>query len=301
MMDAIEEGRGLNTRLLAVGRAARVWWRLSRNYSVVIGGLVSSDGVVRVDGEVGGVDVVASKRHLEELGVVDDALLHEGDDLVLVSDAVVDVVVELHQYLVGDLTALIEELDLVGVGEVEAVLSENVELADVRPGVEAVAHGVHGPDAHVLATSEQVHPVDLSVQALPVEGHGQPGERVDEVEGGEVGCPVEVEGVDEENVPRERHAQNLRAVGVLQVDRAVLDVVATPQQQFSLPVELDGGIGLVHLVRLLDDLRRSLLQLTLGRVDHLVQVVDVTEASALLLSQHGGRGLLSEEVAAGSK
>lgn len=46
-----------------------------------------------------------------------------------------------------------------------------------------------------------------------------------------------MEGVDEEDIPRERDEADLGAKRVLKVDSAMFDVVAAPEQQLSLSVE----------------------------------------------------------------
>ena len=52
----------------------------------------------------------------------------------------------------------------------------------MRPRVVSIAHGVHGPNAHVLAASKKVHLVDLAIEVLPVGGERNPREAVDVLE-----------------------------------------------------------------------------------------------------------------------
>jgi len=80
-------------------------------------------------------------------------LLHKVDDLILDSDRVVHVVVQLHLKLVFQLAVLLQKLlFLYGVGKVFIIFGEQTGFADVGPVVELVAHGVLGPDAQILAT-----------------------------------------------------------------------------------------------------------------------------------------------------
>ena len=147
------------------------------------------------------------------------SLLHEADDLVLYRDRVVHIVIKLHLHLVLQLSVLLKEvLVLDWIGKVLIVLRQQVDLAVVGPRVEPVAHGVLRPNAHILATSEQQQTMDLLVQALPVEHVGHPGETVREVQEGERHLPGPVEGVHEEDVPREWHQTVVHAVWVLEVD-----------------------------------------------------------------------------------
>ena len=54
----------------------------------------------------------------------------------------------------------------------------------------------------------------------------QPGQTIAEVEEDCLYLPIEVEGIEEEYVPRKRYAAVVQTVGILQVDSAVFDVVA---------------------------------------------------------------------------
>lgn len=151
--------------------------------SVVVVGLVESDGVISVDGEVSGVNVVSLHDPFKDLGLMNSALLHEVDSLVLHHHGVVDVVVQLHLQLILELTSLVEELLVFNwLSKVFVVLSQQVELADVGPRVETIAHGVLGPYSHVLATSEEIKLVDFLFKVFPVEDMGQPAECVSSIE-----------------------------------------------------------------------------------------------------------------------
>ena len=132
---------------------------------------------------------------------MDSALLHEVDYLVLVGDSMIDEVVELNLHLVLQLTSFVQEVLILWHGEVLASFSQEIELSDMSPGVVPVAHRVHSPDSHVLTTSEQVHLVDLSVEALPVEGKRHPGKAIRRVEDGQSHLPLPEEWVHEEQIP----------------------------------------------------------------------------------------------------
>lgn len=116
--------------------------------------LVEPDRVVRVDREVTRVDVVALQNHFEYFGLVHSSLLHEVDHLILLGDGLIYIVVELNLHLILELACFGQEvLILSWESEVFSILSQQVELADVRPRIKSVTHWVHRPDTHVLATS----------------------------------------------------------------------------------------------------------------------------------------------------
>ena len=107
-----------------------------------------------IDDEVARVNVVAFQDHFEDFGLVHRAFLHERDDLVLHSDGMVDIVIELHLHLILQLSVLLEEVLVIDrVREVYVIFREQVHLTVVGPGVESVSHGVLCPNAHVLASS----------------------------------------------------------------------------------------------------------------------------------------------------
>ena len=151
--------------------------------SEVFVGLVETHRLSCVDHEVARVDVVALQDLLEDLRLVNGALLHEANDLVLHHHGVVHIVVQLYLHLVLKLAVLPQEdLFVDWVGEVVSVLSQEVDFAVGGPGVEPVTHGVLCPDADVFATSEQQKSVDLFIQRLPVEHMRHPRQRVGQVE-----------------------------------------------------------------------------------------------------------------------
>ena len=105
--------------------------------------------------------------------------------------------------------------------------------------------------------------MDFLVQALPVEDVGHPGEGVCCVEERQSDLPRPHEGVHEEDVPGERHQAIVHAVGVLEVDGRVLDVVARVEKQFTLSIEFDGLRRFVDTIGALEVLLGTLGQLCL--------------------------------------
>ena len=72
--------------------------------SVVFVGLVESEVVFRIYREVACVNVVALHYLLENLRLVHCAFLHKTDNLIVHRDAVVVIVVQLHEHLVFQLS-----------------------------------------------------------------------------------------------------------------------------------------------------------------------------------------------------
>ena len=147
----------------------------------------------------------------------------------------------------------------------------------MRPGVESVAHWVHGPDAHVFAAPQQVHLVDFAIEILPVQGQWDPGQAVGGPEERERELPVPHHWIDEEDVPGEWHAQHLSAIRVLQVNRTVLNIVAAPKQQFTLTIELKRLRWLVNLICSLEELSGTASELLLRGVNDFVKIVHLSE------------------------
>jgi hypothetical protein len=136
-----------------------------------------------VDFKVTRVDIVTLHNHLEHFRLMHGTLLHKVDYLVLDSDGMVDVVIELNLELVLQLPILLQKLLFVyGVGEVFIVFGEETGFTDMGPVVELVSHGILGPDTQVLATPEQEELVDLLVEVFPVEHVGNPGQTVGKIE-----------------------------------------------------------------------------------------------------------------------
>lgn len=251
-------------------------------------GLIESYTVVSVDCEVGGVNIVALHNPFEDLRLMHSALLHEVDCLILHYDCVIDVVIELHLQFVLELPGLVEELLVLNwLRKVLVVLSEEVELADVRPGIEAVAHGVLCPNSHILSTSQEEELVDLLLKVLPVENVGHPGESVRSVEEHRSELPRPSEGIDEESVVCQGDESVIHYVRVLQVDCAVLNVVARVDEQLTITVKLEGLRGLINLISALEVLCGTLGQLSLRSPHDFVQVLDLTETALRLLNQRG--------------
>ena len=90
--------------------------------------------------------------------------------------------------------------------------------------------------------------MNFLINALPIEGERNPCEHIGGVEQGQSDLPWPHERVDKEHIPRERDHSNLGAVRIFEVDGAMLDVVAAPQKQFTVSVELERLGWLIHLV-----------------------------------------------------
>lgn len=197
--------------------------------------------MVGVYHEVRGVDVISLQHHLEHFWLVNRAFLHKVHDFILLGYCVINIVVYLNLNLILELAGFVQEVLIIdGVGEIFTVFGQEVELADMGPRIEPVSHWVHGPESDILASSQEVHFVDLLVQMLPVEGLRQPGETASEIQEREGDLPFPHEGVHKENV----HGQGCHggdgAIWVFQIYCAMLDVIAAPQQQLTLSVELKG-------------------------------------------------------------
>ncbi len=94
----------------------------------------------------------------------------------------VNIVIQLHLYLILQLSILIHELLLINIlHEVLIVLRNQVRLTDVCPRIESVSHGVLCPQSQVLASSEQEDFMDLLIKMLPVEGMRDPEEGIGSV------------------------------------------------------------------------------------------------------------------------
>jgi len=81
--------------------------------------------------------------------------------------------------------------------------------------------------------------VDLPVQRLPVHYVRQPAETQTSVEQGPKELPVHVERVYYVEIDAEGNCHVVHAVGVLEVDGGILDIVAGVEQQLSLSVEFN--------------------------------------------------------------
>lgn len=169
-------------------------------------GLTVSDRVISVDNEVRGIDIVTFAYHLKDLWLMNCSLFHKLNNFILMSDGMIDIMVQLNLNFVFELTSLVHEvLILWDCCEVFTILGQKIELGDVSPRVEFVSHGVHGPNTHILATSKKVHLVDLPIKRLPVKSHRHPGEAIGKVEKRKSNMPFPHQGIDEENVPTEGH------------------------------------------------------------------------------------------------
>ena len=255
--------------------------------SEVLVWLLEAHRLLRIDHEVARVDVVAFHDHFEDFGLMDGALFHEVDDLILHSDRMVNIIVKLHLHLVLQLSVFLEEVLIINrVRKVLIILRQQVDLAVVRPAVEAIAHRVLCPNAHVLAASQEQEPVDFLVKALPVEHVGHPGERICHVEEGQSDLPGPEERIDEEDVPGEGHQAVIHDVWVLKIDCRMLDIVARVEEKFTLTVKLNSLAGFVDAISSLQVFLGTLGQLSLICVDDLVQIVNLTEVTRLVGSHH---------------
>ena len=107
---------------------------------MIVVGLVESDTVISIDNEVAGVYVVALEYHIEYLWLVNSALLHEVDSLVLHNNSVVNVVIELNLHFVLQLSCLVQKFFTFDwLCEIKIVLGQQVELADMSPRIEPVS------------------------------------------------------------------------------------------------------------------------------------------------------------------
>ena len=104
------------------------------------------------------------------------------------------------------------------------------------------------------------------------------------IEESEAELPAHAKWVNKEYVPGEGHRTIIEAVGILEVNCGVLDVVAREQKQFSLSVEFKSLRWLVHLVSSLQILVCTLGQLSLVCVNNLMQVVHLSERSGRILT-----------------
>lgn len=144
---------------------------------------MESDRVVGVDDEIRCINVVAFQDHLEHFWLMDCTLLHELNDLILLSDRLFDVVIQLSLDLVLQLTSLGQEIFILNwVGKVLAIFSDEVELTDVCPTIISISHWVHCPNSYVFTSSKKEHSVNFSIETLPVKRQWDPSEAVDSIE-----------------------------------------------------------------------------------------------------------------------
>lgn len=130
-----------------------------------MGWLSESNRMVSVDNEVRCIDIVTFEHHLEDLWLMHCSLLHKLNDLVLLCNGMVHVMVKLGLNFVLELSCFRQEvLVLSWDSKVLSVLSEEVELADMCPGIVPVTHWVHGPDPNILSTSEQIHLMNFLIE-----------------------------------------------------------------------------------------------------------------------------------------
>ena len=121
---------------------------------------------------------------------------------------------------------------------------------------------------------------------LAIQSPWHPGEAVGGVEGRQSVVPWKHPRIDEEHIPGEGNESHLSHVWVLEVDCAVFDVVAAPQQKFSLTIKFKGFRWLVYFIGSFKILSSSLLQFSLGSIHYLMQVMYLSELSDTCCSEH---------------
>jgi hypothetical protein len=83
--------------------------------------------------------------------------------------------VQLYLELILELTVLLEEVFLInGISEVLVVFGQQVHLTVMNPVVVFVTHGILGPNAAVLSTTEQKQLMNFLVQVFPVQDVRKP-------------------------------------------------------------------------------------------------------------------------------
>lgn len=173
---------------------------------MVVVRFIESDIVLSINDIVACVDIVSLEDHFKDFRLVHGSFLHEVDDFILNNDGVVNIVIQLNLNLVFHLTLLCKEiLFLNWFCEIFVVFCEQVEFANMGPGVEPVTKRILSVESHVLSTLQKVNLMDLPLEVLPIENMRQPRKSIEEVEQNSADLPVPGEGIDEEDVPRERN------------------------------------------------------------------------------------------------
>lgn len=206
---------------------------------MVVVGLVEPDVVLCADGEVTGIDVVTLHYHFENLWLVDLTFLHEVDDFILDHNSVIDEVLDLNLELVLKLSLLGHDLLVFSwLCEVLIVLGKEMHFTDVSPRVPSIPHRVLGPESDILASSQKVDLVNLLLKMLPVESMRKPCKGINSIEETSGELPAPHERVDEEHIPGQGNECIVHHIWVLEVNSAVLDVVARVEQHLSISAEL---------------------------------------------------------------
>ena len=196
--------------------------------------------MICIDGKVTSVNIVTFEYHLEDFWLVHGALLHEVQDFVLLSDGMINIVIELDLHFVLELTVLLQWLLLLNrIGEILVVFRDQMKLINVGPRVESIAHWILRPQPEIFSSTQQVHLMQFLVQMLPVHHMRHPGKAIGEVEDRDSELPTHCERIHKEEVPGERHKAVVHAIRVLQVDRRMLNVVARVEKQLTFTVELE--------------------------------------------------------------
>ncbi len=66
---------------------------IANAFSVIVIRFVESNIILCINNEITGIDVVALKYHLEDLWLMNSALLHKVNNLILNNNSVVDIVI----------------------------------------------------------------------------------------------------------------------------------------------------------------------------------------------------------------
>ena len=102
-------------------------------FSIIICWFVRSHCVIGVDNEVGGIDIVSLKDHVEYFWLMYNSFFHEVDDLVLLGNGMINVVVKLYLDFVFKLTGLIQKVFFFWNGKIFIVFCNQIEVADRCP------------------------------------------------------------------------------------------------------------------------------------------------------------------------
>ncbi len=238
-----------------------------------------------VDLEVSGINMVAFDDLFEYFWLVDSALLHEVDDLVVDIDTLVHVVLKLNLYFILELAFLGKEFSLIRISILHVVLSEEVHLGDGGPRHIPVTDGSLRRHLQVLASPQEMHLMDPLIKSFDVHHMRNPSKAMCHVKHREGYLPLPQEGVDEVDVPSDWDETVVHDVWVLQIHDVVLDVVASEKKHFSISVEGTCLAGFVHIVCPLKVLRSSLIQFLLCSIVDLMQVVHLAEVTSIHMSE----------------
>ena len=92
-----------------------------------------------------------------------------------------------------------------------------MELINVAPRVELIAHWVLSPHTEVLSSSEEIYFMKLLVQVFPVQSMGHPRQGIGQIKAGQCELPAHRERIDKKEIPRKRDQTVIHTVGILKV------------------------------------------------------------------------------------